>query len=78
MQTVNKQFAVFYGAVRILQIQRAGTNRFHFRTRQLNAGLVPILHEVVVVGFAVLRRDFDSFLLRGVHLISLENDTNIV
>ena len=78
MQAVNEQLPVLHGAVRILQIQRAGTNRFHFRTRQLNAGLVPILHEVVVVGFPILRRDFDSFLLRGVHLISLENDTNIV
>ena len=37
---------------------------------QLDARLILVLHEVIVVGLAVLGCDFDSLFLRGDHLVS--------
>ena len=68
MHTVDEQFAVLHGAVRIFQIHGACPDGLDFRAAQLDPGLVLVLHEVIVVGLAVLRRDFDSFFLREDHL----------
>ena len=54
-----------YGAVGVLQVQRARPDGFDLRAAQLDARLVLVLHEVIVVGLAVLGRDFDSLFLRG-------------
>ena len=72
MHTVDEQLAVLDGAVGVLQIQRAGPDGLDLRAEQLNAGLVPVLHEVVVEGLAVLGRDLDALFLRGAHLFRWE------
>ena len=64
MEAVYKQLSVLHGAVGILQIQRAGADGLDLRAEQLDAGLVLILHKIVVEGLAVLRRDLDASLFR--------------
>ena len=73
VHAVDEQLAVLYSAVGVLQVHRARTDGFDLRAAQLDACLVLILHEVIVVGFAVLGRDFDSLFLRGDHLVSSES-----
>ena len=67
---MNEQLPVLYCTIGVLQVQRTGPNGFDLCSSQLHAGLVPVLHEVVVKGLAVLRRDLDSLFLRGAHLSS--------
>ena len=72
MHAVDEEFSVLDGTIGVLQVQRTGTDGLHFRARQLDAGLVFVLHEVVVESLAVLGRDLDPPFLRGAHLISPE------
>ena len=65
METVDKQLSVLHGAVGILQVQRSSPDRLDLRTEQLNACFIFILHEVVVNGFSVLRRDLDASFFRN-------------
>ena len=70
VHAMDEQLPVLHGAVGVLQVQRAGPDRLDLRAEQLHTGLVPILHEVVVEGLAVLGRDLDALFLRGAHLSS--------
>ncbi len=65
MHPVDEQLPILYRTVGVLQIQRSGPDGLDLRARKLDARLVPVLHEVVVEGLAVLGRDLDSFFSVG-------------
>ena len=65
MHAVGENFSLLGLAVGILQVQRAGSDALDLRAEQLHAGLVALLHEVVVERLAVLGGDLDAFLLHG-------------
>ena len=70
MHSVEEQLSALDGAVGILQIQRTRPDGLDLCAEKLDPGLIFVLHEVVVDGLAVLCRDFDSLLLRGVRLLA--------
>ena len=65
VHAVGVNLAVLGHAVGILQIYPALADGFDLRPRQLDARLIPVLHEIVVVRLAVLGRDLDTALFHG-------------
>ena len=65
VEAVGIDLAVLGDAEGILQVQRAGADGFDLRAEQLDAGLVAVLHKIVVERFAVLGGDLDAGLFHG-------------
>ena len=65
VEAVGVHLAVLGHAEGVLQVQRTGADGLDLRAEQLDTRLVAILHEVVVVGLAVLRRDLHAGLFHG-------------
>ena len=62
---VDHGLAVFHNAVAVLEVERSRADGLDLRPLQLDTGLETVLHKVVVIGLAVLRRDLDSLFLHG-------------
>ena len=65
VEAVGIDLAVLGDTEGILQVQRAGADGFDLRAEQLDAGLVAVLHKIVVERFAVLGGDLDAGLFHG-------------
>ena len=65
VHAVGVDLAVLGHAVGILQVHPALPDGLDLRSGQLDARLVSVLHEIVVVGLAVLGRDLDTPLFHG-------------
>ena len=65
VEAVGIDLAVLGDAEGIFQVQRAGADGFDLRAEQLDAGLVAVLHKIVVERFAVLGGDLDAGLFHG-------------
>ena len=70
VHAVEGHLPVLDGAEGILQVHVAHADGLHFRSRQFDARLVPVLHEVVVKGFAVFGDEFPTLLGHCGHLLS--------
>ena len=62
---VDHGLAVFHDAVAVLEVERSGADGLDLRPAKLDTGLETVLHKVIVIGLAVLRRDLDSLFLHG-------------
>ena len=65
MCRVDHGLAVFHDAVAVLEVERSRADGLDLRPLQLDTGLETVLHKVIVIGLAVLRRDLDSLFLHG-------------
>ena len=65
VEAVGVHLAVLGHAEGVLQVQGAGADGLDLRAEQLDAGLVAVLHEVVVVRLAVLGDGLGAGLVHG-------------
>ena len=65
VEAVGVHLAVLGHAEGVLQVQGAGADGLDLRAEQLDAGLVAVLHEVVVVRLAVLGNGLGAGLVHG-------------
>ena len=61
---MDEELPVLHGAIGVFQVQRPGPDGLDLGAEQFDAGLIAVLHEVVVKRFPVLRGDFHTLLLR--------------
>ena len=73
VHAVYPQLSILNRTIGILEVQRTGPDGLHLCTRQLNSRLISVLHKIIMIGLAVLCRDFHAPFLREAHLPLLES-----
>ena len=69
MYPVEPQLTVFYLAPAVLQVGTPLADGLDLRAGEDDAGLVTLLHKIVVEGFGVFGDGLDAFFVHGGHLL---------